>query len=266
MRFSAVLVSFLLFFGVASAFGAEKKTILVGTQPVNVGTSYLDDKGHLTGYEVEVLREINRRLPEYKFEFKTMDFGTLFIELSAKKLDVITSNIQWSPDREKKYLLTKEIFYATPYRLTVKGNDDKIKTFEDLKGKKIALLGTGAQAKVLADFVAARKLDVEIVPGKSNTEIINLLFSNRVDALFLPEHQALVFKKYRGFDLKTVDKGVIADYMTPEKAGARFALDKGNEVLRDRLDWALREIRKDGTLRKLSLEWFDKDLTVYNPN
>jgi len=33
-------------------------------------------------------------------------------------------------------------------------------------------------------------------------------------------------------------------------------------VLRDQLDKALRSMKKDGTLKKLSLKWFGEDFTV----
>jgi L-cystine transport system substrate-binding protein len=259
-KFVALLVAIvLLYSGVASAAGEE--AVLVGTQPDNAGTSYLDEKGYLTGFEVEVLREVDRRLPEYAFEYKTMDFATLFIALGSKKVRVITSNIQWSQEREQKYLFTKEIFYASPYKLVVKGTEKTIQSFADMTGKKIGLLGTGLQARVMADYIARHKLQLEIVPGKSNAEIISLLFADRVNALLLPEHQAVVFKKYRNRDLKVVGKGLIPIGLKPSEVGAHLLLNKDDTRLRDRLDWALAAMRKDGTLSRLSLEWFGEDFT-----
>lgn len=256
-----LVVAALLVTGNPTAFAAER-LLQVGTQADNAGTSYIDDKGALTGFEVEVLREIDRRLPEYAFEYKTMDFATLFIALGSKKLDLITSNIQWSAEREKKYLFTKETFYSTPYKLVVKGSENNIKSFRDLTGKKVGVLGTGLQAKVLADYIDRSKLEAEVVPAKSNTELVSLLFADRVDALVLPEHQAVVFKKYRNRDLKAVGKGLIPLNLTVSEVGAHFLLGKDDTVLRDRLDWALQGMRKDGTLSRLSIEWFGQDFTV----
>ncbi|MDR1359988.1 MAG: transporter substrate-binding domain-containing protein [Deltaproteobacteria bacterium] len=261
-KLTAIFFILLLLAGATESRAAEVRTIIVGTQADNAGTSYLDEKGRLTGFEVEVLREIARRLPEYSFEFKTMDFATLFIELGAKKVDVITSNIAWTPERAEKYLFTKENFYGTPYKIVLKGNDDSIKSFQDLAGRKIGVLGTALQAKLLADYVQKHKIATEIVPAKSNTELVSLLFADRVDALLLPEHQAVVFKKYRDRDLKAVGRGIAQPNTTPEQAGAHLLLDKSDLALRDRLDWALQEMRKDGALNRISLAWFDQDFTV----
>ncbi|GHV50430.1 cysteine ABC transporter substrate-binding protein [Deltaproteobacteria bacterium] len=260
-KLTGFIVAAFLLINISMAFAAEK-LVQVGTQADNVGTSYINEKGVLTGFEVEVLREIDQRLPDYAFEYKTMDFATLFIALGSKKLDLITSNIQWSAEREKKYLFTKETFYSTPYKLVVKESENSIKSFRDLTGKKVGLLGTGLQAKVFADYVERGKLEVEVVPGKSNTELVSLLFADRVDALVLPEHQAVVFKKYRDRALKTVGKGLIPLNLTVSEVGAHFLTGKEDVALRDRLDWALQSLRKDGTLSRLSIEWFGQDFTV----
>ena len=39
---------------------------------------FLDDKGNLTGYDVELVRAIDEKLPEYEFEFKTMEFSIYY--------------------------------------------------------------------------------------------------------------------------------------------------------------------------------------------
>jgi len=223
------------------------------------------DPGGRTGYEIEVLNEVVKRLPGYQIDYKTMDFSTLFISLATNKVDVITSNIKKNPEREKQFLYTQEDFYRTPYKLVVAQSDSKTKSFADLNGKKIAVLGTGVQAKVLDDYIKRRKLDLEVLPSKSNTEMVSLLANGRVDALFLPEHQAIVFNKYRGAALKELGKGLIPSDKKPDEFGAYFLLQKGNVELRDKIDVALRGMKKDGSLKKLSVKWFDRDFTENFP-
>lgn len=244
------------------AISAQEKVIAVGALPDNAGTSYLDGKGYLTGYEVEVLREIDRQLPEYTFEYKTMDFASLFMGLGSKKLNVILGNIQWSKEREAKYLYTKETYYATPYTLIVKGTEQNIKSLSDINDKKIGVLGTGLQSPALDNYIATHKLNVNVIRAKSTNELIDLLISGRVDGLLAPEFQGIVFNKYRNRDVKSVGKGIIPVGISPSQVGAHLLLNKGDTELRDRLDTALAEMHKDGTLSKLSLEWFGRDFTV----
>lgn len=244
-----------------SAAAADIKTVRVGTQGDNAGTSYLDANGKLTGYEVEVLRAIDDLLPEYQFEFKPMDFATLFVSLSTNKVDLINSNLKHSAEREKQFLFTKNDFYRTPYKLVVKGDETAITSFADLNGKKIAVLGTGLQSKVLSNHIEKLNLKTEIIPSKSNTEIVALLTQGRADAIFLPEHQVNVFNRYRDANLKTIGKGLIPEGKTPETFGAHFLLQKKDTELRDKIDAALAQIKENGTLARLSVEWFGQDFT-----
>ncbi|WP_409309266.1 transporter substrate-binding domain-containing protein [Pectobacterium sp. B1J-3] len=243
-------------------FSAQEEVVFVGALPDNAGTSYLDKDGYLTGYEVEVLREVDRRLPEYRFEYKTMDFASLFMGLGSRKLNVIIGNIQWSKEREDKFLYTKEKYYATPYTLIVKGTENNLKSLSDINGKKIGVLGTGLQSPALDQYIEKNKFNVNVIRAKSTNELIDLLVSGRADGLLAPEFHGIVFNKYRNRDVKSVGKGIIPIGLSPSQVGAHLLLNKDDVKLRDRLDVVLAEMHKDGTLSKLSLEWFGRDFTV----
>lgn len=256
---ASVLVSTL---AVATTLTAQAATtVRIGVQADNPGTTYLDESGKMAGYEVDVLNEVFKRIPDHEIDYRTMDFATLFVSLATNKVDLITSNIKRNPERENQYLFTEEDFYRTPYKLVVQQDNAAINSFADMNGRKIAVLGTGVQAKVLADYIERHNLDLEVLPSKSNTEMVTLLTSGRVDSIFLPEHQALVFNKYRGTTLRLVGNGLIPAGKKPEEFGAHFLLRKDNTELRDKIDTALRSMRADGTLSQLSEKWFGKDLT-----
>lgn len=242
--------------------GAQaERTVLVATQGENPGLSYIDEQGKLTGFEVEVLKEIDNRIPDVKFEYKTMDFASLFISLAGKKVHIINSNIWRSPEREKQFLFTHEVFYQTPFKLVVPANNTEIRSLDDANGKRIGVLGTGVQAKILDDNIKKRSLNVKVFPSKSNTEMVGLLNAGRVDALFLPEHQVSLFNRYRHQQLKTVGDGFLPDNIRPGDPGAHLLLQKTDVELRDKLDKAIIEITRDGTLKALSQTWFGADFT-----
>ncbi|PWC16797.1 transporter substrate-binding domain-containing protein [Brenneria corticis] len=255
----AIALSLLLM--IFNSYAEEVKTVLVGTQGENPGLSYIDEKGKVTGFEVEVLNEIDKRIPDVKFEYKTMDFASLFVSLAGRKVQIINSNIWRSPEREKQFLYTHEVFYETPFKLVVPENNTDIQGVDDLNGKKVAVLGTGVQAKILEGIINKKVLDVAVFPSKSNTEMVGLLNAKRVDALFLPEHQVSLFNKYRNQRLKTVGEGFLPENVRPGDPGAHLLLQKSDTELRDKLDKAIIEIKSDGTLEKLSYEWFGADFT-----
>ena len=76
----------------AEAGGEKVTTINVGVITAGDKTSFVDDKGKLTGYEIELMRKIDEELPQYKFNFVQLEGPTLFSSLDAKKVDFISGN------------------------------------------------------------------------------------------------------------------------------------------------------------------------------
>ena len=49
--------------------------IVVGTGTAFPRICFIDENGKLTGFDVELVREIDQRLPEYEFELQTQEFS-----------------------------------------------------------------------------------------------------------------------------------------------------------------------------------------------
>ena len=43
----------------------------------------LDSQGELTGYDIAVLKEIDKRLDQYEFDIQAMDFNTLMVSIDS---------------------------------------------------------------------------------------------------------------------------------------------------------------------------------------
>ncbi|CAM5578975.1 hypothetical protein LSPH24S_09390 [Lysinibacillus sphaericus] len=94
------------------------QTILVGTGTQFPNICFLDDKGNLTGYDVELVRAIDKKLPEYNFEFKTMEFSNLLLSLERERnssrfnrtSDGVSIVVEWFAHQAKR-----------GFRLIVKG-------------------------------------------------------------------------------------------------------------------------------------------------
>ena len=71
----------------AAAEPVKVKKIIVGTGTKFPNVAFLDKDGKLTGYDIELVKELDKRIPEYEFEFKTMDFANLLLSLETNKID-----------------------------------------------------------------------------------------------------------------------------------------------------------------------------------
>lgn len=109
----------------------DRNTIVVATRGTSKPFSYTDDNGRLTGYDVEVLKEIERRDPSLKFEFKPMAVDAAFVAMDSGQVDMIANQMRHSEARDKKYIFPKELNNYTARRLVVKKGRADIQSLEN---------------------------------------------------------------------------------------------------------------------------------------
>lgn len=169
----------------AAADPAKVTKIVVGTGTAFPNVCFIDENGKLTGFDVELLKEIDKRLPEYEFEFQTMDFSNLLLSLETKKIDLVAHVMEKNPEREQKYAFNKEAYAHWRNRIVVAKGNTSIQTLDDLQGKKVLTGATSAQAQILENYNKEHGADsIKIVyqNGAAN-DTVNQIDSGRVDAL-----------------------------------------------------------------------------------
>jgi len=242
----------------ASEKPAEVKKIIVGTGTQFPKVAFLDDKGKLTGFDVELVREIDNRLPGYEFELQTYDFGNLLLSLETKKIDFIAHEMEKNPERTEKYLFNKEPYAHWVNKIVVaKDNNDPIKTLDDLKGKKVLVGATSAEAQLVENYNKEHGENaIKIVYSNGNSaDTVNQIATGRVYATLAADF-ALPLIDPEG-KLKTVGDSLgAADILFVFRKN-----DPDSQTLADAVDGAIKELKADGTLGKLSTEWLGQDFT-----
>ncbi|WP_186380988.1 MULTISPECIES: transporter substrate-binding domain-containing protein [Paenibacillus] len=240
----------------ASAAGDSKvKKIIVGTGTQFPNVCFIDENGKLTGYDVELIREIDKRLPEYEFEFSTMDFKNLLLSLETKKIDLIAHQMEVNEERQAKFLFNDEAYNIFPNKIVVSQKNEEVKSIDDLKGKKL-IVGATSNAAVLAEkWNAANGSPIDIVYSGAGEDTITQIKTGRVDATISTQFAIDYQNKSVDAQLKTV-----GDPLSNSKV--YFILNKDEEELKAKVDEALKSIKEDGTLAKLSTEWLGADYTV----
>ncbi|WP_426445951.1 transporter substrate-binding domain-containing protein [Paenibacillus sp. S-38] len=238
------------------AAAAPKKVIIgTGTQFPNI--CFLDDKGNLTGYDVELVREIDKRLPDYEFEFKTMDFSNLLLSLETKKIDVIAHQMEVNEERKAKFLFNDEAYNIFPNKVVVHKDRNDIQSIDDLKGKKVIVGATSNAAVQLQEYNKKNNDAIQIVySGNGGTnDVIAQLKAGRVDATISTQFAIDQRNKTADAQQKTVGPAI-------SNSKVYFILQKDGTELKTKIDEALKEIKKDGTLSKLSTQWLGADYTI----
>ncbi len=232
--------------------GANAKTLREGTLKVATeGTfspfSYYNDKNELVGYDVDVARAVAEKLG-LKIEFLTAPWDAMLAAFDAGKADAVFNQVSITDERKKKYE------YSVPYTVVYgaiivhKDNND-IKSFEDLKGKKNADSATSNWAQV------AKKYGAQNLTVDSFAKSMELLIARRVDTVVRDNTVFYDFLKQRpDAPIKIAAKLKDVDY-------SAAIVQKGNKELADQISKALNELKAEGKLKEISLKYFGKDVS-----
>lgn len=236
----------------------EAKKIVVGTGNQFPQVAFLDESGKLTGFDVELVREIDKRLPEYEFELQVLDFSNILLSLETKKIDLAAHEFEKNAEREAKYLFNKEPYAHWKNKIIVAAdNNDPIESLDDLKGKKVYTTATSAQATILENYNKENKNAIDIIYSNGGAnDSVQQLTSGRVYAILGADFVLPLIDPER--KLKTVGKALT-------EADILFLFRKNDpeqQTLADAVDRAIVEIRGDGTLSALSKQWLGFDATV----
>ncbi|MGE6516301.1 transporter substrate-binding domain-containing protein [Lysinibacillus sphaericus] len=235
--------------------GKDVQKIIVGTGTQFPNICFLDDKGNLTGYDVELVRAIDEKLPEYEIEFKTMEFSNLLLSLETRKIDFIAHQMEVNSEREKKFLFNKEPYNVFPLKVTVNEKNGEIQSIDDLKGKSVNVSATSNSAVFLEKYNKEHDLGVNIVYSSSSADVNNQIASGRIDAIITTPFAVRYYNENNEAQQK-----VVGDALLNSKV--YFLLNKDAVPLQERIDEAIRELKADGVISKLSKKWLGDDYSV----
>ncbi len=219
----------------------------IGTEGTYAPFTYHDASGALVGFDVEIGREIAKRLG-VEAQFQEGKWDGLIAGLDANRYDAVINQVGITEQRKQKYDFS-EPYIASKAVLIVRGDNTDIKSFADLKGKKSAQSLTSNFGKL------AEANGAELVGTDGFDQSIQLLLSGRADATINDSLSFLDFKKHKpDADVKIVAQEEKADY-------SGVIIRKGEPELLEAVNKALTEIKADGTYQKISDQYFGQDVS-----
>lgn len=202
----------------------------------------------LTGFDVEVARAVAARLG-VKPEFSTVEWSALLAGLQAGKVDMVVNQVTITPEREKTFDFSTPYTVSSPQLIVRKDEKRAFNSLSDLKGKKLGV-GQGSNFADLAK--AAGGIDVKTYPGAQ--EYLQDLALGRIDAAL---NDSLLIP----YAIKQAKLPVKAGAPVGEVNRMGIALPKGNPKLKAAVDKALTDMKADGSFRKISEKWFERDVS-----
>lgn len=221
--------------------------IIIGTEGTYPPFTYHDASGELTGFDVEIAREVAKRLG-VEAQFEEAPWDSLLAGIDAGRFDSVFNEVSIRDDRKEKYDFS-DPYISSGAVLIVREDNTDIKSLADLKGKKSAQSLTSN----LADI--ARENGAEIVAIEGFQQAIDLLNSNRADATINDNLSFLDLKKQKP-DLALK---VVAEAEDASQSGGVFA--KNQPELVEAVNKALADMHSDGTYATISEKYFGEDVS-----
>lgn len=247
----------------------DKGVIKVGSDIAYAPVEFKDSSGKTVGIDPDLADAMGKQLG-VTFEFENGIFDTLITGLRSKRYDIAMSAMTDTKDRQngidadtgKKVgegVDFVDYFTAGVAIYTKKGDDQGIKTWSDLCGKKIVV----QRASVSEDLAKAeakkcpanKKLSIE--PFDNDQQAQTRLRAGGADAgsSDFPVAAYAVKTSGGGKDFQLVGEQV-------EAAPYGIAVAKNNTQLRDALQAALNAIIENGEYEKILKKWGAEDGAV----
>lgn len=226
-------------------------TLIVGFDQDFPPMGFVGDNGEYTGFDLDLAKEVASRLGlEYKAQPVAWDSKDM--ELESGNIDCIWNGFTIT-GREDDYTWTTP--YMANKQVFVVANDSDIKSQADLAGEVVEVQAdSSAEAALKENQDLANTFGQLLTTPDYNTAFMDLE-QGAVDAVAMDVIVAGYQIKQRNADFKILD-----DSLSEEEYGVGFK--KGNTELRDKVQGALEEMAADGTLAKISDEWFGEDVTT----
>lgn len=242
------------------------RVIQVAHTPTNVPYGFLNEKGQSDGFEVSVLRAVDELLPQYEFNFNAVSDDELLIGIETGKYQVGTKGAWLTEERKKKFLIPSSPIAASVIGLAFRTSDaQKIKdmdSFAAYSGKLIPISPLSAQYSVIDDYNKAHqgKAQIKLVPSDvfdiadsylwvlegryDGYLVLKLSFEKNVLKESGPYHQfadKLSYVPYKGIPTWPL-------------------FNKNEEELVKDYDQAIKTLKENGTIEKLSQKYFGENV------
>lgn len=220
--------------------------IVLGTSPDYAPYEFIkeiDGKQRVVGFDIEIAKLIAKDLG-VELEIKEMDFKGLLGALEAGKVDMVLAGM--TPDEERKQSVDfSNIYYTAVQKVVVRAEDkDKIKSVDDLNGKKV-----GVQKGAIQEDIAAEQMPNSTPVALSKIPDITLsLKTKKIDAAIIEEPVA------KSNVSENSDIAISDITLKVEEAGSAVAFKKGNSELAEAVNKTIDKLIQDKTIDRLVTE------------
>lgn len=242
-----------------AAEDGDVRTVRIGIGNAYNPFCYLDENEELAGYEYEVLKMVDERLPQYEFQYEPTEFSNILVGIDTGSYDMGVHGFGWNEERAQKYLYSEVPSVTTGGYVIIGAAGKDYQGIEDLAGKKIQVKTGSNVANLLEKYNEANPdLAVEIVYEDSeNEQIVSNLVNGVYDAYINEKIDADQWLKQ--FDgLEEYGSNL---FENDSDSGCYYLYNKKETQLEKDISEVLTQLHEEGVTGKLSEEYLGADYT-----
>lgn len=226
----------------------EEGTLTVATSGTLFPTSFREEgTDELTGFEVEVVREMAKRL-ELEVEFTELGFDEMLTSVQTGQVDMAANDIETTEDRKEKFAFSTPFKYSYGTAIVRKDDLSGIKTMEDLKGKKAA----GASTSVYMETARSYGAEEVVYDNATNEVYLRDVAIGRTDVILNDYYlQTLALAAFPELNI------TIHPDLKYSPSEVSVVMNKDNEELVENVNRVIEEMLEDGTIAEISGQFFN---------
>ncbi|RKQ31378.1 transporter substrate-binding domain-containing protein [Oceanobacillus halophilus] len=223
--------------------------MVVGTSGTLIASSYYDEEENLTGYDVEIMKEVANRL-DLDISFEIMGIDSMLPAIQSGRIDVAANDIEITDKRKEEFNFSEPYKYSYTTMAVRQEDNSGIESLEDLEGKKAGGGATTIYSQIAEHYGA----EIVTYGNASNEAYLRDVDNGRTDVVvndyYLTKFGVAAFPDFDihlhpTLKFHPTEQGVI--------------LPKDADKLTEEINNVLDEMREDGTLSELAIKFYEED-------
>lgn len=223
--------------------------IIAATSGTLIAASYYGDDDELTGYDVEVMKEVANRL-DLDVNFEIMGIDSMLPAINSGRIDVAINDIEATEGRKEQFNFSEPYKYSYSTMVVRQEDYSGIHSLEDLEGKKAGGGATTVYSQIAEHYGA----EIITYGNATNEAYLRDVHNGRTDVV-VNDYYLSTFgvAGFPEFDI------MIHPELKFHPTNQAIIMAKDEDRLTEKINEALDEMREDGTLTALATEFYGED-------
>lgn len=236
----------LLFLWILMGCGDTREKLVIATDTTLIPMSFIGEDGKIVGFEPDLIDAV-ARIANFDYEMVSVEWAGLFGGLITNKYDAVIASVTILEERRQR------MAFSIPYlrsglALVVRRDQEGIESIEDIKKNNLLI---GAQMGTTSYFYLEKDPAIRKKGYQAYGHAVADLIKGEVDAVIGESTGTLYYKNQKKEYFRKIK--MVGEILTEELYG--IVLNKDNPALLARINRALEQLLKDGTLARLHQKW-----------